>query len=333
MSMQKFHSRFTVKVFICCLFLVAGAQSIRAGAVGDYDGDGKTDFAVVRRNDDLSLTWFILQSRDGFRAADFGRHMPDASVDIPFVPGDYDGDGKNDLAIFRRNPDVNQPTPAYWYFLKSSDHTLSGGQWGLTNDNLAQGDYDGDGKTDFAVYRRGIWYISQSRDGFYAAQFGLADDTPLGGNDYDGDGKDDLAVVRRTFTSPSEPMPTVLYVRLSGSGTLRAWNMGDARSTWVVSGDYDGDGKSDAAGWNHRDWFWIRSSDNQVEVVTIGQPSDSPLPGDYDGDGKTDPAIFKFGTEYNYYILQSRDGFKAVQWGRYPDLIIVNLRGLGSVGI
>ncbi|MEP6903153.1 MAG: VCBS repeat-containing protein, partial [Actinomycetota bacterium] len=52
-----------------------------------------------------------------------------------------------------------------------------------------------DGKTDFAVYRNGIWYALQSTLGFAALQFGIPTDIPATA-DYDGDRKSDFVVYR-----------------------------------------------------------------------------------------------------------------------------------------
>ena len=73
-------------------------------------------------------------------------------------------------------------------------------------------DFDGDGKTDFAVYRAstGVWYILNSGNGSTTIQnFGLSEDKPVAA-DYDGDGRADIAVFR--------PSNGVWYLLRSTSG-------------------------------------------------------------------------------------------------------------------
>jgi len=92
------------------------------------------------------------------------------------VPGDYDGDGRADLAVFR-------PASGEW-FLRLSSGAFGGTihrQWGLAfaphNDVPVAADYDGDGKTDFAVWRTGTgtWYVINSSNGSVTTrQWGLA---------------------------------------------------------------------------------------------------------------------------------------------------------------
>ena len=68
-------------------------------------------------------------------------------MDIP-VPGDYDGDGKIDLAIFR-------PETAEFFVRQSSNVIVAVTRWGIAGggDVPVTGDYDGDGKMDKAIFR------------------------------------------------------------------------------------------------------------------------------------------------------------------------------------
>lgn len=203
----------------------------------DYDGDGKTDLAVVRRNRSScdvngTMYWYILRSSDGaLDSFQFG-YATDYTA-----PGDYDGDGKFDLAVQRPStyaptllypePPVPDPAPlpapptgtpnrpacleinprgqSLFHIKRSSDNTDQTVAFSLGSDLVAPGDYDGDGKTDIAVVREGhtssqslIWYIQQSATGFKAVSFGLTGSDKTAQADYDGDGITDIAVWRES---------------------------------------------------------------------------------------------------------------------------------------
>jgi hypothetical protein len=75
--------------------------------------------------------------------------------------------------------------------------------WGLADDTPSPTDFDGDGKTDFCVYRstQHTWYMLRSSDGvFNGIDYGLNTDKPVPA-DYDGDGKADVAVLRESTSS------------------------------------------------------------------------------------------------------------------------------------
>jgi hypothetical protein len=142
-----------------------------------------------------NLIWYVQGSTAGFSALQFGLSTDNAA------PGDYDGDGKFDPAVYR--PGASSAAQSYYYIRRSSDQVVQVYPWGLGGDVVVPGDYDGDGKTDPAILRRGatnqVWYALKSSTGdLIALTFGLTEsDFPVQ-NDYDGDAKTDIGVWRET---------------------------------------------------------------------------------------------------------------------------------------
>ena len=93
------------------------------------------------------------------------------------APGDYDGDGKTDLCVFR-------PASGTWFVLEThaAFATWNWFGWGTNGDTLVPADFDGDGKTDAAVYRAatGQWFVRPSSGASpWDVVFGQAGDVPL----------------------------------------------------------------------------------------------------------------------------------------------------------
>ncbi len=305
------------------------AGMLRPRPVMDFDGDGRSDLVVNRKDPENRMVWYILHVNNSSSAIQWGAFTGSLSDPVLFsdfpVPADYDGDGKWDVAVWRIN--YNTEIQTYFYIYYSETNTFQVIPWGLRGDEVAVQDYDGDGQADPAVFREGTWFILQSRDGLRIEQFGLGGDRVLFG-DYDGDGKADLAIYRRTV--PSETGDFWHHIQQSSDNTVRIEQFGMALRDFVAPGDYDGDGKTDIAVWRGRSeygngtWYWHRSSDGQYEQIqwgTVNTP-DFPVQGDYDGDGKTDPAIWrKYGVDQQayFFINQSRDGIRIEPWGLSTD--------------
>jgi hypothetical protein len=213
---------------------------------------------------------------------------------------DFDADGRADYAVFR-------PDNGVWY-LNQSNAGFSAVSFGLASDKLVPADYDGDRKTDVAVYRGGVWYLLKSRDGFTAVSFGLPEDIPQPA-DFNGDGIAELAVYR--------PSNGVWYTFNLVNNQFNAVSFGTTGDKPVV-GDYDGDGRADYAVYRPSNGFWylLRSSAG-FGSFAFGIASDKPVPADYDGDGKTDAAVFREGV---WHILRSNQGYTGIQFGIPTDI-------------
>lgn len=152
----------------------------------------------------------------------------------------------------------------------------------------ASSDFDGDFKTDIAVFRpsSGVWYLYHSSNNSYRIQqFGLNGDIPAS-EDYDGDNISDLGVFR--------PSNGTWYHYLSSNNTVGIVQFG-SNGDVPATGDYDGDGRADFTVFRPSTGTWYRynTSNGAVVVDQFGINGDIPTPGDYDGDGKHDIAVFR----------------------------------------
>jgi hypothetical protein len=237
----------------------------------DYDGDGRNDLVAFSGEGTLRV-WRILQTGSNtVREVRWG-HI---SVNDQIVPADYDGDGKADIAVYRRSEGI-------WYIIRSSDNQMQAEVYGLGPNDLANvGDFDKDGKNDLTVIRTTAngfaWFTRRSSDGTMDVVLWGAPATdssfPTVQMDIDGDGRQDHMVVRdpNGFATPGAPV--TYFIRRSSDGQMFVLQWGldtDAR----LFGDYDGDGKTDIVARRNEGgqlvWYIYQSSNGQGRAVPFG---------------------------------------------------------------
>ena len=122
-----------------------GAQVTQI-AVGDFNGDGIPDLAMVNDSTSAGVN-ILLGNGDGTFAAK-STNPPTANNTSYFAIGDFNGDGKLDLAVTDSSDDV------VTILLGNGDGTFSLGNivhCGSNNSPIVAGDFNGDGNLDLAV--------------------------------------------------------------------------------------------------------------------------------------------------------------------------------------
>jgi Tol biopolymer transport system component len=184
-------------------------------------------------------------------------------------------------------------------------------------------DFDGDGRTDLAVWRpdEGRWYLNNST-GYTEINWGLKGDRIVAGN-YDSDDKADFAVFR--------PSNNKWYRVHSQDGSIHETEWG-LSGDLTVPQDYDGDGKNDLSVWRPVEGRWYINTGSAYYSFGWGLPGDKPVPQDYDNDGDSDLAVFRSG---KWYILDPFTGsMRFEEWGLPDDIPVpADYDGDGEIDI
>ena len=129
---------------------------------GDYNGDGLPDMCTVRFEQSLvEWEWKLNDGSGGWTTLPVIRFGVSASDKA--IVGDFNGDGKTDIAVFRNS---SSSIFASWYidFAPCDGNYDARGNFGLNNDIPLSGDFNADGVDDLCVYRPsdGTWYVTFS---------------------------------------------------------------------------------------------------------------------------------------------------------------------------
>lgn len=282
--------------------------------VGDFNGDGTLDFASFSSALQHTSTgdyhmWSVAYSSPDLNAPEMARPKPaiermfGEEAEVP-LPGDFDGDGKQDLAVY------NTAHFIWRVAFSSADYDIAkalapaengsvtdGGfhlGWGAPHMIPLTGDFDGDGITDIA-----LWGYPETKD------------------------------KEAEMKASSTPELTICYLPKKG-GKLRIGKptvFGSAHEVAVpegsvpdipLTGDIDCDGKDDFILFNKSSGHWqMRLSKLGKRELTWGLPPSEPLIQDFDGDGCSDLGLYSRESSYCYQFLPSSlitENFQQIAW-------------------
>jgi len=263
-------------------FPLFATQSGALPVAGDFDNDGRGDIALTGGSSWNSIPVAFSHGDGTFHVtnlpvADFATYAAQSGAKP--VAGDFDGDGRGDIAL--------------------TGGSSNGAPWGSIPVAFSNGD------GSFHVTNTSV-----ASFGTYATQSGAK---PVAG-DFDGDGRGDIALTGGS--SNGVPWNTVPVAFSNGNGSFRVTNVNvTSFGTYAtqgaatpVSGDFDGDGRGDIAltggSSNGAPWVTIpiafsNGADGTFRVTNVGVDSfgtyatqgASPVAGDFNADGWGDIAL------------------------------------------
>ncbi len=230
------------------------------------------------------------------------------------VTGDFDGDGAEEGAVYRRTDGT------WWVYDGGSSNIALDGPDGQAVDGAIGADVDGDG-SDEIVVRSGasVSFLNLSEGALASTgvgSLGSASDWSVDVGDVDGDGHEDAVFVDGSGS-----------VRVLSAGAIAPWGSIGAGHQLSAIGDFDGDGRDDLAGLRSTGAVDVALS-NGTGFGSAGVWGDAGpeggwqylVAGDLDGDGDDDVAAFRSSTNTWYGLRSNTSLFASMRPIETPTL-------------
>ncbi len=247
--------------------------------------------------------------------------MSSSSVILPQISGDFNADGRTDIATFTSTSGKVEVERSSGTSFSPKETWASGF---VTNGKLVLGDFNGDGRMDISGFdpASGNWRVAFSDgsrfndSGVWLSGFGAGEDPATG--DFNGDGLTDILTFYKSSGS--------LYVRialnkgtsfaaLSGGQTILIGSSGDT----PIVGDFNGDGQVDFGAFNKTSGNWdvrlntgdILAGLRQLAGVSGFGAGRNTVVSDFNYDGLTDIGYYDDATGKVIYRVSTGLSFAA----------------------
>ncbi|MCU0285198.1 MAG: VCBS repeat-containing protein [Acidobacteria bacterium] len=293
---------------------------------GDFFSRPNTDIALTGVNGWQTLPVAFSNGNGTFNVSNYpiiGFAGWSAIANVRVLPGDYNGDGKTDMALTGGSNWTRVPiafSNGNGTFKITDLPLVNFVGWAKTpNVKVLTGDFNGDGKTDMALTGGSNWTripVAFSRgDGNFNVTnephnnfvtWAKSSNVKIFTSDFNGDGKTDMAL------AGVKGWATIPVAFSNGNGTFTVTNnqsiefayWATSQNVRILSGDFNGDGKTDFILTGVKGWTTLPvafSNGNGTFKVTnfpiagfadwAAAPNVRVIIGDFNGDKKKDIAL------------------------------------------
>ncbi|MEU2951594.1 FG-GAP-like repeat-containing protein [Streptomyces xanthochromogenes] len=284
-------------------------------ATGDYNGDGRGDAAMT-----YDYGGGLMRVFTAFGKPDGGFQAPVVSYtsakgswyseSMSLQSGDFNGDGRDDLAIWYSYADGSDRLFTLTADVRGGFNppfegtALPAGWWDVKHSKVVTGDFNGDGRDDIAALYgyddgslkmhtflagpTGAFQPDRTSWGSTITSWGDWNRTYLQAGDFNGDGIDDI-ITWYDYSDGSDAMHTLVATSTRDgkfNAPTQAWKSDpgnwDHNHMMITTGDFNGDGRDDVGAMygysdgTSRMFTWTTKPDGTLNGATPGYSFNTP---------------------------------------------------------